>query len=137
MLAGLEDGRVQAVVDHRLFAPLVPADQAVLQRLAGLREGVIADRRDATAGGSHRGRVEVVGGLLAHQLELDVGVHVDAAGEQDLAGAIDRAAGGPEAVADLLDDAVLDADIGVVAFVGGHDFAVRQDQVHRPLRSLS
>ena len=80
--------------------------------------------------------MEVVGGLLAHQLELDVGVHVDTAGEQNLAAAIDGASGRPEAMADLLDDAPFDSDIGVIALVGGHDCAVRQDHVHLPLPTI-
>ena len=136
VLAGLEDGRVKTVVDHGLLAPLVPADEAVLERLTGFGDGIVADRRDAAAGRLDRGRVEVVGGRVPHPLELDMGVHVDAAGEQDLAAAIDGAPGRPQAVADLLDDAALDPDVGVIALVGSHDLAVRQNQVHLPLHSL-
>ena len=63
----------------------MPEVEAVLQRLALVRAGEIDDHRRAAAQGAARAGVEVVGGRGVADVEVEVRMRVDEAGEKQLA----------------------------------------------------
>ena len=85
------DDLVEAVVDRAVAGGLgVPGGQAVLDPLAVPLHGEVDDRRRAAPGRRPGAGLEGVGGVGAAERQLHVGVRVDAAGDDVLAGRVDH-----------------------------------------------
>ena len=83
---------VEPVVDRAVPGGLlVPRGEAVLDPLAEPLDGEVDDRRGAAPRGGRGARLERVGGERAAERQLHVGVHVDPAGDDVLAGRVDDA----------------------------------------------
>ncbi len=122
---------VEAVVDRAVArCLLVPFGEAVLDAGAGGLHGEVDDGCRAAPGCGARPRLEGVGRLGAAEGELEVGVRVDAAGDDVLAGRVDDGVGrglevgaervraGLEQGDDLL---AVDEHVGIDAPGGGDD----------------
>ena len=82
----LGDDHVEAVVDHRLaVGPLPPVVQRVPHRLAAILDREVDDAGRAAERRRDGARLEVVGGRGAAERHVQVGVDVDAAGDDVLA----------------------------------------------------
>ena len=89
------DDLVEAVVDRTVpRGLLVPRGKRLLHALAGLLHGEVDDRGDATPRRCRGPGLERVGRLGAAERQFHVGVDVDAARHDVLAGCVDRAVGG-------------------------------------------
>ncbi len=89
------DDLVEAVVDRAVAGGLlVPRGECVVDAAAGVLHGEVDDRGDAAPRRGGRAGLERVGRLGAAERHLHVGVDVDAAGHDVLAGRVDRAVGG-------------------------------------------
>ncbi len=122
-LVDAADDLVEAVVDGAVALGLgVPGGQPVLDPLAVALHGEVDDRRGAAPGRGAGTRLEGVGGGGAAERQLHVGVGVDAAGDDVLAGRVD----------DLVDVALeVDAQqAGSRREDGGNGLAVDQDIRH-------
>ena len=86
---------MERVVDGAVAVGLlVPRAERVLHAAAGVLHGEVDDRRDAAPRRGAGAGLERVGRLGAAERHLHVGVHVDAARHDVLAGGVDRAVGG-------------------------------------------
>ena len=127
------DRHVEAVIAARAAVGLlVPEVESVLQRLALVRAGEIDDHRRAAAQGAARAGVEVVGGRGIADVEVEVRMCVDEAGEEQLALHRDNCG---LCVCEILTDAddllVLDQQIGDLRTGGGNDRSALEQQFHR------
>ena len=94
LLVDATDDLVERVVDRALTGGLVvPRTERILHAAARVLHGEVDDRRDAAPRRGAGAGLERVGRLGATERHLHVGVHVDAAGHDVLAGGVDRAIG--------------------------------------------
>jgi hypothetical protein len=86
----LGEAHVERVVDARLAVRLgVPPGEALGRRFPPVGGGEVDDRRRPTAGGGARARSEVVRGTDRAYLHVEMGVHVDGAGDDEAPGGVD------------------------------------------------
>jgi hypothetical protein len=120
----LGEGHVHGHVDRRRLGPALPVLQPLDRVAATLRGDVLDDGRGAPDGGGDGAGVEVVARPDGTEREVEVGVGVDAPGDDEAARGVDHllAGQGREAGCDLCDAAV-----GAGAHVGD-PFAVDIDE---------
>src|ERR1035441_6024794 len=133
--AQIGDDHVEAVIDTGAAFGLFPpgVERGPHARAAGL-DGEIHDAGGAAEGGGARSGFEIVGGGGAAEGHVEVGVGVNAAGQDVHAGGVDDGGGGVlgNAGADFLDAFAFDQDIGGPGFVRRDDGAVADESVrHR------
>src|SRR5690606_20601040 len=128
LLVDVGDDQVEPVVDRTVAVGLLtPRLVSLHEAPASGLDGEVDDRGGATPGGRPGAGLEGVGGEGAPERQLHVGVDVDAAGDDVLAGGVDRLVGRPVVASgrgqgdDLL---VLDEDIGGHPVGGGDDGSV-------------
>ena len=128
-----ETMRVEAVVDAGLAVGLlVPRVEALAQRAAARLDREVDDRRRAAEGGGPGAGLEGVLGEGAAERQLHVGVGVDPAGDDPLAGRVDGAVGGDvEPLADRRDPLSVDQDVGPGDRVRIDDRAALDQRTHR------
>ena len=124
------DDQVKAVVDHRLrLRALVVVGEHRRERVAAVLRAERHDGGGAAVGRGHRRRVEVVraqdaeGGHLLH-----VAMAVDAARQHQLAARLDRALA-LQALPQLGDPPIADADVAIERPSGGGDLAAADHEV--------
>ena len=128
----LGDDHVEAVVDRGLaFGLLHPRFPRVVQRLALVLDREVDDRRRAAEGGGDGAGLEVVGRGGAAERHVHVGVHVDAAGQDELALGVDDAVGRHrQRRADGRDLFAVDEHVADVLISRGDDRAVLNQDAH-------
>ena len=104
-----------------------------MQRLAPVLNREVDDRRRAAERRGDRAGLEIVGRGRAAERHVHVGVHVDAAGQDELALGVDDPIGRHrQGRADGGDLLALDEDVADVLISGGDDRAVLDQNAHFP-----
>lgn len=140
LLVDVGDDHVEGVVDGALAVGLgVPGVEALAQRVADALHREVDDGGGAAPGRGPGARLEGVRGEGAAERQLHVGVGVDAARDDVLAGGVDGPLGRPRlgrrgaGRGEGDDPAVLDQDVGMDLVGRGDDEAITDDgTAHAP-----
>ncbi len=125
--AEIGDDHVQAVIDAGLaFGLFPPGVEGIAHAGAAGLDGEIDDAGGAAEGRGAGAGFEIVGAGGAAERHVEVGVAIDAAGEDVHAGGVDDFGGAVfrDARADFLDEFAFDEDVGGDCVGGGDDGAV-------------
>jgi hypothetical protein len=123
---------VEAVVDVRLALCLpFPRFERIQDRLAPPLPRVIADRGDAAARRGRRARLEVVRGRHAPDFDVQMRVHVDAAGEHEQPSRVDLLDAFRDRSRHGRDPARANAEVRDEGVARGHDCTTPHDHVVR------
>ncbi len=130
LVAGRHDGVQPEVDDAAGAGVLAPPQERLVQGAVRFLLHEVDDGGGAAVGGGDRAGGEVVGGARGEAVDriFEVGVGVDAAGQQERAAGVDGAVGRPVgAVADGRDHAVTDEDVRPDGRLRGDDGAAADE----------
>src|SRR2546426_2822446 len=125
--AEIGDDAVESVVgDGFVVGFLHPSVEGLAEGLAFVLDGEVDERGSAAKGGGDGAGLEIVGAGGAAEGHVEVGVDVDAAGNDEHAGGVEDARGvfGGKPGGDGRDFVAVDAHIGEGSVGGGYDGAV-------------
>ena len=113
LLAELAHDHVKGIVDDRLaLGALHPAVERRVEAGAEILNGEVDQRRRAAVRGGDRAGLEVVGRRGAAKGHVEVRVHVDAAGHDELTGGVNDGLGRDgQPATDERDDALVDVEV--------------------------
>jgi hypothetical protein len=129
------DAHVVGIIGDRVLRAFLPIGERLHQGLVAVRDAEVDDHRRA-AGQSRLGAAFViVGGVRAHERHVEMGMRVDAAGQDEAVPGVERAVA-PQAFADRLDGLALDQNVGLVGPVRGDNRSAFNDERHWILPNL-